>query len=54
MWLSELGPKRRNTRKVTVWPKDFPYLFRDLTQFWNTAYSGLTFGKVDLVPTVEE
>ncbi|MBA0789345.1 hypothetical protein Gotri_026274, partial [Gossypium trilobum] len=29
-------------------------LFRDLAQFWNTAYSCFTFGKVDLVPTVEE
>ncbi|MBA0789344.1 hypothetical protein Gotri_026274 [Gossypium trilobum] len=25
-------------------------LFRDLAQFWNTAYSCFTFGKVDLVP----
>ncbi|MBA0755653.1 hypothetical protein Gogos_021170 [Gossypium gossypioides] len=30
------------------------HLFRALTQFWNTAYSCFTFGKVDLVPTVEE
>ncbi|MFQ6660404.1 hypothetical protein Gotur_028940 [Gossypium turneri] len=29
-------------------------LFRALTQFWNTAYSCFTFGKVDIVPTVEE
>ncbi|MBA0755652.1 hypothetical protein Gogos_021170 [Gossypium gossypioides] len=43
--------------------RDLPYLldmkvdkhlFRALTQFWNTAYSCFTFGKVDLVPTVEE
>ncbi|MBA0776598.1 hypothetical protein Gotri_011569, partial [Gossypium trilobum] len=25
-----------------------------LTQYWNSAYSCFTFGKVDLVPTVEE
>ncbi|MBA0854774.1 hypothetical protein Goshw_004786 [Gossypium schwendimanii] len=30
------------------------HLFRALTQFWNPAYSCFTFGKVDLVPTVEE
>ncbi|MBA0820792.1 hypothetical protein Gohar_021405 [Gossypium harknessii] len=30
------------------------YLFWALAQFWNTAYSCFTFGKVDLVPTVEE
>ncbi|MBA0746475.1 hypothetical protein Gogos_008994 [Gossypium gossypioides] len=29
-------------------------LFRALTQFWNAAYSCFTFGKVDLVPTVEK
>ncbi|MBA0635030.1 hypothetical protein Godav_024534 [Gossypium davidsonii] len=43
--------------------KDFPYLlymkvnkhlFRALAQFWNPAYSCFTFGKVDLVPTIEE
>ncbi|MFQ6660401.1 hypothetical protein Gotur_028940 [Gossypium turneri] len=43
--------------------EDLPYLldmkvdkrlFRALTQFWNTAYSCFTFGKVDIVPTVEE
>ncbi|MFQ6653034.1 hypothetical protein Gotur_024640 [Gossypium turneri] len=42
---------------------DLPYLldvkvdkrlFRALTQFWNPAYSCFTFGKVDLVPTIEE
>ncbi|MBA0645728.1 hypothetical protein Goklo_013789, partial [Gossypium klotzschianum] len=42
---------------------DLPYLldvrvdkclFRALTQYWNPAYSCFTFGKVDLVPTVEE
>ncbi|MBA0777588.1 hypothetical protein Gotri_005593 [Gossypium trilobum] len=26
----------------------------DLAQFWNTTYNCFTFGKVDLVPTVEE
>ncbi|MFQ6654771.1 hypothetical protein Gotur_025617 [Gossypium turneri] len=30
------------------------HLFRALDQFWNPAYSCFTFGKVDLVPTVEE
>lgn len=30
------------------------HLFRALAQFWNPAYSCFTFGKVDLVPTVEE
>ncbi|MFQ6625875.1 hypothetical protein Gotur_006141 [Gossypium turneri] len=43
--------------------RDLPYLldvkvdkhlFRALAQFWNPAYSYFTFGKVDLVPTVEE
>ncbi|XP_012483035.1 uncharacterized protein LOC105797642 [Gossypium raimondii] len=29
-------------------------LFRALAQFWNSAYSYFTFGKVDLVPTIEE
>ncbi|MFQ6629681.1 hypothetical protein Gotur_007327 [Gossypium turneri] len=30
------------------------YLFRALAQYWNPAYSCFTFGKLDLVPTVEE
>ncbi|MBA0700449.1 hypothetical protein Goari_020370, partial [Gossypium aridum] len=30
------------------------HLFRALVQFWNPAYSCFTFGKVDLVPTIEE
>ncbi|MBA0877704.1 hypothetical protein Goshw_002033, partial [Gossypium schwendimanii] len=29
-------------------------LFRALAQFWNPAYSRFTFGRVDLVPTIEE
>ncbi|MBA0701433.1 hypothetical protein Goari_022764, partial [Gossypium aridum] len=29
-------------------------MFRALTQYWNPTYSSFTFGKVDLVPTVEE
>ncbi|XP_016684102.1 uncharacterized protein [Gossypium hirsutum] len=29
-------------------------LFRALAQFWNLAYSCFTFGRVDLVPTIEE
>ncbi|KAA3455604.1 myosin heavy chain-like [Gossypium australe] len=42
---------------------DLPYLlnvkvdeqlFRAITQFWNPAYNCFTFGKVDLVPTIEE
>ncbi|MBA0636175.1 hypothetical protein Godav_024928 [Gossypium davidsonii] len=30
------------------------HLFRALAQFWNPTYSCFTFGKVDLVPTIEE
>ncbi|MFQ6658412.1 hypothetical protein Gotur_027692 [Gossypium turneri] len=30
------------------------HLFRALAQFWNPAYSCFTFGKVNLVPTIEE
>ncbi|KAK5826367.1 hypothetical protein PVK06_021285 [Gossypium arboreum] len=30
------------------------YLFRAMAQFWNSAYSCFTFGKVDLVPIVKE
>ncbi|MBA0819863.1 hypothetical protein Gohar_021203 [Gossypium harknessii] len=30
------------------------HLFRALTQYWNSSYSCFTFGRVDLVPTVEE
>ncbi|MBA0778090.1 hypothetical protein Gotri_006011, partial [Gossypium trilobum] len=30
------------------------HLFRALAQYWNPAYSCFAFGKVDLVPTVEE
>ncbi|MBA0648636.1 hypothetical protein Goklo_016329, partial [Gossypium klotzschianum] len=30
------------------------HLFRALAQFWNPAYGCFIFGKVDLVPTVEE
>ncbi|MBA0731387.1 hypothetical protein Golax_004562 [Gossypium laxum] len=30
------------------------HLFRALSQFWNPAYSCFIFGKVDLVPTIEE
>ncbi|KAA3465033.1 6-phosphofructo-2-kinase/fructose-2,6-bisphosphatase-like protein [Gossypium australe] len=42
---------------------DLPYLldvkvdelvFQAITQYWNSAYSCFTFGRVDLVPTVEE
>ncbi|MFQ6629546.1 hypothetical protein Gotur_007637, partial [Gossypium turneri] len=34
--------------------KVYKHLFRDLTQYWNHAYSYFTSGKVDLVPTIEE
>ncbi|XP_012436294.1 uncharacterized protein LOC105762884 [Gossypium raimondii] len=43
--------------------EDFPYLldikvdeylFRSFVQYWNPAYSCLTFGRFDLVPTIEE
>ncbi|MBA0731245.1 hypothetical protein Golax_020504, partial [Gossypium laxum] len=30
------------------------HLFRALVQFWNSTYSCFTFGKVDLVSTIEE
>ncbi|MBA0797963.1 hypothetical protein Gohar_008606 [Gossypium harknessii] len=30
------------------------HLFRALAQFWNSVYSCFTFGKVDLMPTMEE
>ncbi|MFQ6657705.1 hypothetical protein Gotur_027268 [Gossypium turneri] len=30
------------------------HLFRALAQYWNPAYSYFTFGKVGLVPSVEE
>ncbi|MBA0574910.1 hypothetical protein Golob_025170, partial [Gossypium lobatum] len=30
------------------------HLFRALSQFWNPAYSCFTFGKVNLVPRIEE
>ncbi|MBA0763724.1 hypothetical protein Gotri_013146 [Gossypium trilobum] len=30
------------------------YLFQALTQYWNLAYGCFFFGKIDLVPTVEE
>ncbi|MBA0787092.1 hypothetical protein Gotri_026732 [Gossypium trilobum] len=29
-------------------------LFQAIAQFWNPAYSCFTFGKVNLVPTIEE
>ncbi|KAG8494668.1 hypothetical protein CXB51_012261 [Gossypium anomalum] len=30
------------------------HLFRALAQYWNSAYNCITFGRVDLVPTIEE
>ncbi|MFQ6668807.1 hypothetical protein Gotur_034323, partial [Gossypium turneri] len=30
------------------------HLIQALAQYWNPAYNCFTFGKVDLVPTVEE
>ncbi|MBA0786522.1 hypothetical protein Gotri_000102 [Gossypium trilobum] len=69
MQLSEYGLRRRSERKAIVLPRGTrqncgispvsvvkvdKYLFRALAQFWSPAYSCFTFGKVDLVPTVEE
>ncbi|MBA0786551.1 hypothetical protein Gotri_006775 [Gossypium trilobum] len=48
MRLSELGLKQRSERKIDK------HLFPALDQSWNPAYSCFTFGKVDLVPTIEE
>ncbi|MBA0731672.1 hypothetical protein Golax_022711 [Gossypium laxum] len=48
MWLSKFGLKRFSKKRVDK------HLFRALAQYWNLAYSCFTFGKVDLVPTVEE
>ncbi|MBA0788673.1 hypothetical protein Gotri_025907 [Gossypium trilobum] len=57
----EFGPRGCNKKKVIVLRRDTcqnikidKHLFRALTQYWNPAYSCFTFGKVDLVPTVEE
>ncbi|MBA0650096.1 hypothetical protein Goklo_017574, partial [Gossypium klotzschianum] len=67
MRLSKPGLSQHSKRKVKQLfyssYGDLPYLldikvdkhlFRALAQFWNPAYSCLTFGRVDLVPTVEE
>ncbi|KAK5834149.1 hypothetical protein PVK06_018023 [Gossypium arboreum] len=40
-----------NFTRISVVDK---HLFRALAQYWNSAYSCFTFGKVDLVPTIEE
>ncbi|MBA0671962.1 hypothetical protein Goklo_007270 [Gossypium klotzschianum] len=37
-----------------IWDFTHKHLFRALAQFWNPTYSCFTFGKVDLVPTIEE
>ncbi|MBA0662539.1 hypothetical protein Goklo_006639 [Gossypium klotzschianum] len=37
-----------------LWDFTHKHLFRALVQFWNPTYSCFTFGKVDLVPTIEE
>ncbi|MBA0673306.1 hypothetical protein Goklo_024218 [Gossypium klotzschianum] len=37
-----------------LWDFTHNHLFRALVQFWNLAYSWFTFGKVDLVPIIEE
>ncbi|MFQ6664287.1 hypothetical protein Gotur_031458 [Gossypium turneri] len=37
-----------------LWDYTHEQLFRALAKYWNPAYSYFTFGKVDLVPTVEE
>ncbi|MFQ6659805.1 hypothetical protein Gotur_028555, partial [Gossypium turneri] len=47
-YMSELWDFTRISVKVNK------HLFRALTQYWNPAYSCFTFGKVDLVPTVED
>ncbi|MBA0671363.1 hypothetical protein Goklo_028992 [Gossypium klotzschianum] len=65
MWPSELGLKKFSKKMgdsliegyvLELW--DFTpinnSLFQALTQYWNPAYSCFTFGKVDLVPTIEE
>ncbi|KAL1061183.1 hypothetical protein V6Z11_1Z038300 [Gossypium hirsutum] len=46
--LFELSLKQRSKKRVDK------HLFQALAQFWNPAYSCFTFGKVDLVPTIEE
>ncbi|MBA0683614.1 hypothetical protein Goari_025257 [Gossypium aridum] len=60
----EYGLRKHNKRRLFYRENgDLPYLldvkvdkhiFRALAQYWNLAYSCFTFGKVDLVPTVEE
>ncbi|MBA0788297.1 hypothetical protein Gotri_026870 [Gossypium trilobum] len=69
MHLSEYRLRRHSERKTIVLPRGMcqncgispvstvkvdKYLFRALAQFWNPGYSCFTFGKVDLVPTMEE
>ncbi|MBA0786507.1 hypothetical protein Gotri_025904 [Gossypium trilobum] len=69
MQLSKFGLRRHSERKAIVLSRGTrqncgispvsvvkvdKYLFRALAQFWNPTYSCFTFGKVDLVPTVEE
>ncbi|MBA0637947.1 hypothetical protein Godav_029583 [Gossypium davidsonii] len=51
---SGYGPRQRNKRRVIVLQRVDKYLFRALAQYWNPTYSCFTFGKLDLVPTVEE
>ncbi|MFQ6631054.1 hypothetical protein Gotur_008952 [Gossypium turneri] len=65
----EFLDKVENNAAVQTWQLfyssygDLPYLldikvdkhlFRALARFWNPAYSCFTFGRVNLVPTVEE
>ncbi|MFQ6636257.1 hypothetical protein Gotur_013365 [Gossypium turneri] len=47
-YMSELWDFTRINVKVDK------HLFQDLAQYWNPAYSYFTFGKVALVPTIEE
>ncbi|MBA0784730.1 hypothetical protein Gotri_027213 [Gossypium trilobum] len=69
MQLSEYGLRRHSKRKAIVLSRGMcqncgispvsavkvdKHLFQALAQFWNHAYNCFTFGKVDLVPTVEE
>ncbi|MFQ6652025.1 hypothetical protein Gotur_024089 [Gossypium turneri] len=46
--------KVEDNAAVRTWAEVYKHLFRALAQFWNTAYGCFTFGRVDLVPTVEE
>ncbi|MBA0634890.1 hypothetical protein Godav_005450 [Gossypium davidsonii] len=62
-YVSELWDFTRVSIAQNNLQEDLPYLldmkvdkrlFQALAQFWNSAYSCFTFGKIDLVPTIEE